>query len=313
MFRGLGYSDWGSSVMTRIDRVRTAFTLVELLVVIAIIGVLVALLLPAVQSAREAARRMQCSSHLRQMGLGVINFEDVNKMLPYTRTDPSETWAVLILPYIEQQAQYSLWDLKKTYYNQIDTARLPTGKVMVCPTRRKAPRQSKDNNFDRLQGAATAPFVPGGVSDYAVNCGTKDGQTDYYPDSPFSGIVYTIDTACNGPFWYKGKAMRLAMITDGLSNTLFLGEKHISVKELDFEGSTYNGDNGQPFKKAGVGNAIIRSPTITGNMSRFGSWHPGVCQFVMGDGAVRVIRNEIDLTMLGYLAHRFDGNAINLD
>src|SRR5437879_8616962 len=86
---------------------RTGFTLVELLVVIAIIGVLVALLLPAVQQAREAARRMQCSSHLRQMGLGVINFEDVNKMLPYTRTDPSETRAVLILPFIEQQAQCS--------------------------------------------------------------------------------------------------------------------------------------------------------------------------------------------------------------
>jgi len=299
--------------MDQDHRPRSAFTLVELLVVIAIIGVLVALLLPAVQQARESARRMQCSNHLKQMGLGVINFEDVNKMLPYTRTDPSETWAVLILPYIEQQSQYSLWDLKKNYYNQIDQARLPTGKVMVCPTRRKPPRQSKDNNFDRLQGDASAPFVPGGVSDYAVNCGTKDGQNDYYPDSPFSGVVYSIDTACNGPFWYKGKPMRLAMITDGLGNTLFLGEKHISVKELDLEGSTYNGDNGQPFKKAGVGNPIIRSPTQTGNMSRFGSWHPGICQFVMGDGAVRVIRNEIDLTTLGYLAHRFDGNAINLD
>jgi prepilin-type N-terminal cleavage/methylation domain-containing protein len=289
------------------------FTLVELLVVIAIIGVLVALLLPAVQSARESARRMQCSNHLKQMGLGVINFEDVNKMLPYTRTDPSETWAVLILPYIEQQAQYGLWNFSKNYYAQTDQARLPSASVMLCPSRRKAPRQSKDNNFDKLQGDASAPFVPGGVSDYAVNCGTKDGQTDYYPDSPFSGIVYSIDTACNGPFWYKGKPMRLAMITDGLSNTLFLGEKHISVKELDFEGSTYNGDNGQPFKKAGVGNPIIRSPTQTGNMSRFGSWHPGVCQFVMGDGSIRIIRNEIDLTTLGYLAHRFDGNAINLD
>lgn len=299
--------------MKRMLQLRRAFTLVELLVVIAIIGVLVALLLPAVQSAREAARRMQCSSHLRQMGLGVINFEDVNKMLPYTRTDPSETWAVLILPYIEQQAQYGLWDLKKNYYNQLDTARLPTGKVMVCPTRRKAPRQSKDNNFDKLQGDVNAPFTSGGVSDYAVNCGTNTGQADYYPDSAFSGIIYSIDTACNGPFWYKGKPMRLPMITDGLSNTLFLGEKHISVKELDFEGSTYNGDNGQPFKKAGISNPIIRSPTITGNMSRFGSWHPGVCQFVMGDGAVRIIRNEIDLTTLGYLAHRFDGNAINLD
>src|SRR5689334_14510289 len=289
------------------------FTLVELLVVIAIIGVLVALLLPAVQSAREAARRMQCSSHLKQMGLGVINFEDVNKMLPYTRTDPSETWAVLILPYIEQQAQYSLWDLKKNYYSQVDPARLPTGKVMVCPTRRKPPRQSKDNNFDRLQGDASAPFVPGGVSDYAVNCGTKDGQNDYYPDSPFSGIVYSIDTACNGPFWYKGKPMRLAMITDGLGNTLFLGEKHISVSELGKEGSAYNGDNGQPFKKAGIGNPLIRVPTQTGNMSRFGSWHPGVCQFVMGDGSVRPIRVTLDLTTLGYLARRDDGQAVSFD
>src|SRR5437773_141037 len=123
--------------MARKKNRQSGFTLVELLVVIAIIGVLVALLLPAVQSAREASRRMQCSSHLRQMGLGVINFEDVNKMLPYTRTDPSETWAVLILPYIEQQAQYGLWNFSKNYYNQIDQARLPTGKVMVCPTRRK--------------------------------------------------------------------------------------------------------------------------------------------------------------------------------
>jgi len=267
------------------------FTLVELLVVIAIIGVLVALLLPAVQSARESARRMQCSSHLRQMGLGVINFEDVNKMLPYTRTDPSETWAVLILPYIEQQAQYGLWNLSKNYYAQIDQARLPSASVMLCPSRRKAPRQSKDNglnpcnSYDHLQGDCSSPFVPGGVSDYAVNCGTSAGHIDYYPDSPFSGIVYSIDTACNGPFWYKGRPMRLAMITDGLSNTFFLGEKHISVKELDYEGSTYNGDNGQPFKKAGVGDPIIRSPTQTGNFSRFGSWHPGVCQFVMATAA----------------------------
>jgi len=305
--------------MVRTSPLRAAFTLVELLVVIAIIGVLVALLLPAVQMARESSRRMQCASHLRQMGLGVINFEDVNKMLPYTRTDPSETWAVLILPFIEQQAQYQLWDLKKNYYSQIDAARLPTGKVMVCPTRRKPPRQSKDNgltpcnSYDHLQGDCSAPFVPGGVSDYAVNCGTATGQTDYYPDSPFSGIVYSIDTACNGPFWYKGKPMRLSMITDGLGNTIFLGEKHISVKELDFEGSTYNGDNGQPFKKAGVGNPIIRSPTQTGNFSRFGSWHPGICQFVFGDGSVRAIRNEIDLTTLGYLAHRMDGQPVSFD
>jgi prepilin-type N-terminal cleavage/methylation domain-containing protein len=299
--------------MLRNSRLRAGFTLVELLVVIAIIGVLVALLLPAVQMAREAARRMQCGNHLKQMGLGVINFEDVNKQLPYTRTDPSETWAVLILPFIEQQAHYALWDLKKTYYNQIDQARLPTHNVMLCPTRRKAPRQSKDNNFDKLQGDVNAPFTPGGVSDFAVNCGTRDGQNDYYPDSVFSGITYTIDNACNGPFWYKGKPMRLSMIPDGLSNTLFIGEKHVSVTELDKEGSIYNGDNGQPFKKAGVGDPLIRVPTQIGNTSRFGSWHPGVCQFVMGDGSVRPLRVTIDLTTLGYLARRDDGQPVSFD
>src|SRR4029078_2136961 len=126
-----------------------------------------------------------------------------------------------------------------------------------------------------------------------ANCGAKDGTNDYY-DGVFSGIQYTIDTAANGPFWYKGKQMRLSMVSDGLSNTIFLGEKHVSVSELNGEGSIYNGDYGSSFKKAGIGHPIIRVPTETGNMSRFGSWHPGVCQFVFGDGSVRAIRVTLD-------------------
>jgi prepilin-type N-terminal cleavage/methylation domain-containing protein len=290
---------------------RKAFTLVELLVVIAIIGVLVALLLPAVQAARESSRRTQCANNLKQLGLGVATFEDTNKQLPYSRTDPSETWTVLLLPFIEQPAHFAIWDLKKTYYQQTDQARLTSHGVLLCPTRRKPPAISKDNNFDVLQGS-TPPFVPGATSDYGCNSGTQDGTNDYY-DGIFSGIQYTLATAANGPFWYKGKPMRLAMITDGLSNTLFLGEKHVSVSELGKEGSAYNGDNGQPFKKAGIGNPLIRVPTQTGNMSRFGSWHPGVCQFVMGDGSVRAIRVTLDLTTLGYLARRDDGQAVSFD
>src|SRR5947199_8441440 len=94
-------------------KLRSAFTLVELLVVIAIIGVLVALLLPAVQQAREAARRSQCSSQLKQLGLAVHNFEDVNKVLVPSRMDNygGVTWAVFILPYLEQDNLYKQWDL----------------------------------------------------------------------------------------------------------------------------------------------------------------------------------------------------------
>src|SRR4051794_2767386 len=111
---------WGRFDMVRSQSLRVGFTLVELLVVIAIIGVLVALLLPAVQTAREASRRTQCANNLKQLGLAVANFEDVTNVLPYSRTDPGETWTVIILPYLEQPAHFALWDLKKNYYQQID-------------------------------------------------------------------------------------------------------------------------------------------------------------------------------------------------
>src|SRR3954467_5070531 len=116
MLRSLGYSDCGSSVMIRTDRARLGFTLVELLVVIAIIGVLVAMLLPAVQSAREAARRMQCTSNLQNLAIALHNYHDSLKTFPNSHFYPTandgtcngaancETWGwgALILPYIEQ-------------------------------------------------------------------------------------------------------------------------------------------------------------------------------------------------------------------
>src|SRR5689334_10600515 len=87
------------------------FTLVELLVVIAIIGILIALLLPAVQAARESARRTQCVNNLKQFGLALHNYHDIIKGLPHSRVDPKETWAILILPYQEQSQFYDQWDL----------------------------------------------------------------------------------------------------------------------------------------------------------------------------------------------------------
>jgi prepilin-type N-terminal cleavage/methylation domain-containing protein len=291
------------------DAQRFGFTLVELLVVIAIIGVLVALLLPAVQSAREASRRTQCANNLRQIGLGVHGFNDTYNYLPYTRLDTRETWAVLLLPYIEQKAMFDKWVLTKQYYDQLPEVRETTLKTYVCPTRRKPPVKSLGGDVHQNGQLA---HVPGGVGDYAVSSGNPSGATDYYENGTFSGTLYTQHTAANGPFWYKGPyPMRIPQITDGISNVLFVGEKHVAVKNLNMEGSIYNGDHGNSFKKAGVGAPLVRNPQqASGN---FGSWHPGVCQFNLGDGSVRTIRNEIDLTVLGYMAHRFDGNPVNFD
>ena len=99
---------------------RPAFTLVELLVVIAIIGILIALLLPAVQAAREAARRSQCANNLRQIGIAVQAYHDTRKALPPSRMENygGVTWAVFILPFLEQDPFYERWDINRWYYDQ---------------------------------------------------------------------------------------------------------------------------------------------------------------------------------------------------
>jgi prepilin-type N-terminal cleavage/methylation domain-containing protein len=295
--------------MVQRHRPRSAFTLVELLVVIAIIGVLVALLLPAVQQARESSRRTQCANNLKQIGLALHSFNDIYNYLPYTRLDTRETWAVLLMPHVEQGNLFNQWVMTKQYYDQVPEVREKTLKVYVCPSRRSPPKKSLDGDVHQ---DGTRPHIPGGVGDYTACAGTPAGTNDYYENGVFSGTLYSQLTAANGAFWYKGPyPMRIATVSDGISNTLFIGEKHVSVKGLNLEGSIYNGDHGNSFKKAGVGAPLVRNPNqSSGN---FGSWHPGICQFVLGDGSVRAIRNEIDLTTLGYMAHRFDGNPINFD
>src|SRR6187549_3934642 len=115
---------------------RTGFTLVELLVVIAIIGVLVALLLPAVQAAREAARRSSCQNNLRQVGLAFHNFHDTNNSFPPLRIAGGDGWAtcwVLILPFMEQTNTYNAWDLTKRYSQQTVQAQQTHVKAYYCP------------------------------------------------------------------------------------------------------------------------------------------------------------------------------------
>ncbi|WP_254507596.1 DUF1559 domain-containing protein [Anatilimnocola floriformis] len=283
------------------------FTLVELLVVIAIIGVLVALLLPAVQAAREAARRTQCVNHLKQMGLAVQNFHDTYQTIPYTRLDTRETTFLIILPFLEQRNHYEKWDMTKMFYDQTAAVRETSFKFYLCPSRERS--KPLYCTVDVQQGTSNPP-VSGGVADYATNVGTPVGQGDYYIGMG-SPTPVTEPNQANGPFWYKGPPMlRFASVSDGLSNVVFIGEKHVKRPATNTEGSVWNGDHGGSFKQLGTGAPIARD--LNASSGQFGSWHPSVCQFVFGDGSVKALQVSTDLTTLDRIANRHDGEPVTL-
>ena len=294
------------------------FTLVELMVVIAIIGSLAMLLLPGVQMARETARRLACAANLRQLGQAFHTYHDARRTLPYSRDDMRETWAVLTMPFAEEAVAHRAWDMTKPYYDQSAEARLAVQPGLLCATRRSGGGPAISVSGDVPQSAAlegtAAAHVPGACSDYAVCTGDQAGVADYY--AGFKGLP--AKDAANGAFLYKQGQIPFKKITDGLSSTLLAGEKHIAnrgfgiVGEIDGvgnqDGSVYNGDYFQSSTAAaGIDRPLADGPAGTGF---FGSYHPGVCPFVMGDGSVRLVATSIDGETLARLANRQDGQAI---
>jgi prepilin-type N-terminal cleavage/methylation domain-containing protein len=295
----------------------SGFTLVELLVVIAIIGILIALLLPAVQAARESARRSQCQNNLKQVGLAIQNYHDNKKFYPYSRIEVRETWAVLIWPYMEQGGLADQWVMGQSYYNQLPEVRQTSLPAFICPTRRKAPQISADDpnsGGDRLQGNLATPHFAGGCGDYLASNGDPTGS-DYYPGHnlitpPNSG------NPCNGIFQISdanalkiGFGLTMASVLDGLSNTVMVGEKHIFNERylISPDTSIWNGDNGASHRLV---NAIAKGSKAPQNQGNYGSYHPGICHFVLADGAVKALSVSISLTTLHRLANRKDGNPL---
>jgi prepilin-type N-terminal cleavage/methylation domain-containing protein len=297
----------------------TGFTLIELLVVIAIIAVLIALLLPAVQQSREAARRTQCANHLKQIGLAIQNFESAQQTLPSSRLGPQyATWFIEILPYMEQTNLYNSWNLSLTYYYQSTTTRSTAVEAYFCPTRR-APMLSTEYEISST-GIPDSQQYPGVVGDYGGNGGQFAGSI---VDNPLcNGAMCEAVSQVNNNLLVQSQSQtHLKDVTDGTSHTFLVGEKHVPLSKFGQsgpswgDGAIYNGDfprnfsriAGLPQFNLGQGPFDLSGPWHC----KFGSYHPGICQFAFTDGHVTALGNSTNLTVLNLLAVRNDGQIID--
>ena len=315
-------------------RAGTGFTLVELLVVIAIIGVLIALLLPAVQAAREAARRMSCNNNLKQVALATHNYHDRLGSFPpgtlakqFATSPMSRATALLvfILNEMEQSSLHNQLDPNDPYVNIANGLAGTVLPVIVCPSD-VIPQNPVH------QGTPPNPY---GVTSYGGNGGT--GGT-YYRFYGYCRNVVTQST--DGMFFETGpnsapsagqSPVKMAQVTDGTSNTLFFGER--SHVDRDFDSlATANGGQqviGQyGFWHSAAGLAIVDATMTTlapinysadGSpdwntsaclrTSAFGSLHPGGANFALVDGSVRFISETIEQTTYRALSTRA-GNEV---
>ena len=310
---------------------RRGFTLIELLVVIAIIAILVALLLPAVQQAREAARRSQCKNNLKQIGLALHNYHDTHGSFPpgyiaryVSATDPASAetgpgfaWGTMILPFLDQSPTYNQlnFSLDATDPANIDAGRQVLS-VFVCPS-------------DTAPGTFT---VSDGTNDYQL------ASANYVGIYGYGSVTMAPGRPDPAGILYRNSRTRMRDIVDGTSNTLLVGERswqHQFVSgqpSIDASSTWYAAIPGV-MRPAGMGMmpdegpgslvlghvgqtmmggmAMHHTPNSTNHIVNFSSRHEGGIQFLMADGSVHFLSENVDYNLFRWLGQRADGNVVN--
>jgi prepilin-type N-terminal cleavage/methylation domain-containing protein len=304
---------------------RAGFTLVELLVVIAIIGVLIALLLPAIQSAREAARRAQCGNNLKQIGLAHIQYENVHRQyanvvdVPTSLSNPQPTWLVSILPLLDETALFNRW---KAVGAANDVLAIPVA-MFYCPTRR-APLSYPSYVNSGDGDADDAPILTHTPkSDYAIN-----GGADIHNNAAFD--IYRIPMLGIYESKYPApgvRPVRAKEVTDGLSRTYLVGEKSVKIEEYTESPPVgqCGGDtssiyackstdcvriaNGDPQHDPNHFNAL--NGLTSWLCQEFGSAHSSTWNAVFCDGSVHSLSFNISFSTHQALATRAAGDKPN--
>jgi prepilin-type N-terminal cleavage/methylation domain-containing protein/prepilin-type processing-associated H-X9-DG protein len=302
--------------MNRLGHRRNAFTLVEVLVVIAIIGVLVALLLPAIQAAREAARRTQCVNNLKQIGLAAQTFHDSKRAYPSGRDgddDFSISWAFLLLPHMEEETIFKSRVPSEPATAPANSAAMRTPVPgFYCPSRRNP---AADRDF--VPRGAPAPRSAAAGGDYAANAGSQSMNYGLLSgDQP----IPRIDGTVAGPIFSLSR-IKSQQVSDGLSKTIAIGERHVPPIPPDAPpDETHVSQGDTAFFCGDLVETIQRTSKdglATGNedpsVEKFGSEHPSLSHFVMLDGHVAPIRDDMNLITFHRLTAIADGEVISDD
>jgi prepilin-type N-terminal cleavage/methylation domain-containing protein len=306
----------------RVAGSRRAFTLVELLVVIAIIGILIALLLPAVQAARESARRSQCVNNLKQIGLALHNYHGTYNKFPPGRTSMvtqiylGHTTQTMLLPYVENGNMQNMMDLRVTFnvrpnYDCASITKIP---MFFCPSNAETDGVNWTSGTNPC--ANSNPLEDSARTHYE---GIADSKTHGRRSPTLPGGTQSLVMPNGDGMFFHDSAIKFSDVGDGTSNTLAFGEiigrgpgtNHCCAWHSYSDGiGTINGLNA-PWR-SGVGGTrqfpLTHDHFAGNNFAGPASYHPGGLHFMMADGSCRFISQTIPQTTLAALTSRKGGD-----
>ncbi|WP_417397465.1 DUF1559 domain-containing protein [Gimesia chilikensis] len=328
------------------SRLKKGFTLIELLVVIAIIAILIALLLPAVQQAREAARRSTCKNNLKQIGLAFHNYHDAHSCFPFSwfvdaanpANPKASVYNIMLLPYMDQAPLYNQWNSSYPAFDQL--AAIPAVQqnlqviqnplpVFMCPSTPEATKHTYD-----LTPAGFPLTYTAARTDYCPALGVRGtyssiAYTGHPAANSRSGMLTNVGVDPSNPSGGSNTITRIRDVIDGTSNTILLGERvggtniytgtTIHSAFTSAYGSTNGGGWGDLLNGEHWYSGSLRDGTPDGpcainctniRSAGFLSFHVGGAHFLLGDGAVRFISQNVDAYTLASLTTRAGGEVL---
>jgi prepilin-type N-terminal cleavage/methylation domain-containing protein/prepilin-type processing-associated H-X9-DG protein len=297
------------------SRKRPGFTLVEILVVLAIIAVLIGLLLPAIQKARESSNRLKCENNLKQIGIGLHGYHSAHGCLPPAfknspgGLEPGWGWNAFLLPHVEQDAMYNALGVGTTMFGGGSNPANPTAltaqrlNLFRCPTDLGPDANPFRNNFGTSNYRAVAG--PGGVRATGDQQDTTNFPNVFYGDQDLGGVMF------------QNSHVSFEQVKDGTANTLAVGECSYDAatnKWACIWPGFIGQYNGGVMVSCTMWVVDASTATINGSAPQaFSSRHLGGAFFVFCDGSVRFARDSTDPNVLIWLAGRDDGVVTNLD